>query len=428
MSVVFNVSGIQYSYESVKALDGVNLTIHEGDFVGIIGPNGSGKSTFLKNLAALLKPDRGAIYLSGQKLFSIGRKELAKKVALVPQEIFLEAGFSVEDIVMMGRYPYLKKFQPPADDDLRVCEEALRVTGITHLRKRTVNELSGGERQRVIIARALAQQAKILMLDEPTAYLDINHQLEIFTLLQALNERLKITVICVLHDINLAAQFCKEICLFEKGRVFAFGKVEDVINGENISHVYKTKVQIGFHPQTHKPQVILLSKTEINEKAFKDRTVHLICGGGRGGEIMDLLVNAGYTVTAGVLNKWDSDWEKALNLGIEVIEEKPFSHISEEKHYQNLASMGKADCIVLTDIPVGFGNILNLEGVYSMLQKGKPVIIIDDGRGDKDFTNGQASNIKDKIKAAGGRWVRSIFEAVDVLDDTIQKRGVSENA
>ena len=222
----------------------VDLSIKEGEFVGLIGPNGCGKTTLMRAIAGVLTPTQGCINLSGKSLNLLSRKEMAKSFSVVPQETAQVFAFSVKETVGMGRNPYLGRFRGPSGTDEEIVEQALARTDTAALAARSILELSGGERQRVVIARALAQQPRILLLDEPTNHLDINHQVEVFDLLLELNHERRITIICVTHDLNYAAEYCDRIVLMHEGRIRADGPPHEVITATTIRQVYGVTVLV----------------------------------------------------------------------------------------------------------------------------------------------------------------------------------------
>ena len=253
------VLGVDCSYGSIRALEGVSFEVGERDFLGIIGPNGAGKTTLLRCITKILRPKVGAILLDEEDVSDMGREEIAKKFGVVPQESLLTFPFTVLDVVLMGRTPHLGRFARETRRDLRVAKAAMKLTKVTHLADRTVNELSGGEKQRVVIAKALTQEPKALLLDEPTLHLDINHQLEILELLKGLNERKKLAVIAVFHDLNLAARFCTKLLLLNSGKIHSIGSVEEVLTPENIKTVYHVDAHITRHPLTKSLNVVAVS-------------------------------------------------------------------------------------------------------------------------------------------------------------------------
>ena len=253
------VLGVDCYYDSFQALENVSFEVREGDFLGIIGPNGAGKTTLLRCITKILKPKVGAIFLDEKDVLEMGREEIAKNVSVVPQDSPLTFPFTVLDIVLMGRTPHLGRLAHETKKDLRIAKAAMKLTKVSHFADRTINELSGGERQRVVIAKALAQEPKALLLDEPTLHLDINHQLEILELIKGLNKREKLTVLAVFHDLNLAARFCSKLLLLNSGKIHSIGSVEDVLTPGNIEAVYHVKVQITRHPLTNSLNVVAIS-------------------------------------------------------------------------------------------------------------------------------------------------------------------------
>ncbi len=214
------------------------LLVNEGDFVGIIGPNGSGKTTLLKSISQTLKPYKGTIFLDKSDIYSLKSVDLAKQLAIVPQESNIGFSFNALDIVMMGRNPHMKRFEMEIGYRLDHSPKAMNRTNTWHLADRPVNELSGGEKQRVVIARALAQEPKVLLLDEPLTHLDMINQLEIMDLVKELCVKERLIVLEVIHDLNLAARYCSSILLLKDAKIFAAGPVENVLTSENIKNVF----------------------------------------------------------------------------------------------------------------------------------------------------------------------------------------------
>ncbi len=237
----------------------ITLEVQQGDFVGVIGPNGSGKTTLLKVIDGILGPQEGTISLDGISVRKMKRNALARIVAVVPQETAMVFPFSAHEVVLMGRTPHLKQWDFEGESDLRIVRKAMEMTDTAALMNRSMNALSGGERQRVLIARALAQEPRIILLDEPTAFLDIRHQLEFFDLIKAFNREQRLSVIAVTHDVNLAALYCDRIVLLQKGRIHSVGRPEDVVTKENIRGVYGIDVAVDCNPITGLPQITPLS-------------------------------------------------------------------------------------------------------------------------------------------------------------------------
>ncbi|HAA89468.1 MAG: Hemin ABC transport system ATP-binding protein HmuV [Thermoanaerobacterales bacterium 50_218] len=402
--VVLKILDVECSYGAHQVLRGVNLEIPRGAFLGIIGPNAAGKSTLLKTLAATLKPVRGVVFFSGRDLAEFSRQDLAKKISVVPQEPVVGFPFSVLDVVLMGRYPHQKRFSFESKKDFQVAEKAMQLSGCWHLRDRNLLELSGGERQRVVFARALAQEPEVLLLDEPTNHLDLASQLEMLEILRNLNKQ-GLTIVAVFHDLNLAAQYCDRLLLLHQGKIFAIGKPEEVLKPEIIKKVYQTDVLVVRHPLTGTPQVFLLPGLG-EEKTDVPLRLHLVCGGGVGASLIGQLVRKGYTVSAGVLNINDTDWEVAKALGVEVAEEKPFSPIGRQAFVANLELAMKADLIFLLEIPFGKGNLPNLEVLEPLLEAGKRCYLLNpEELPDRDYTEGQAIELVSSFKELGLKFL-----------------------
>lgn len=259
MKSVYNLKGIYFRYTERWVLEDISFDVKEGEILGIIGPNGSGKSSLLKLLLRLNIPHKGEILLKDINISLMEQEEIARSIALVPQESTFLFPFTVFGTVLLGRSPHLRGRLFENSHDMKIAIEVMRWMDIEGLGDRPVTEISGGEKQRVIIARALAQEPEILILDEPTASLDIGHQVEIYNLITRLNAEKGLTVIITSHDLNLAAQYCHRLILLNKGRVYANGNPYEVISEENIRNVYGCDVIVDEHPVTGAPRVTLSS-------------------------------------------------------------------------------------------------------------------------------------------------------------------------
>ncbi|HEX3019435.1 MAG TPA: ABC transporter ATP-binding protein [Chitinispirillaceae bacterium] len=238
---------IKASYRDTVVLDNVDLHIHRGEFAGVIGANGTGKTTLLKVLTGVKKPLSGTVLLDNLDMKSLSRHEIARIMAVVPQSSFVPPLFTVEDVVSIGRYAHSSKRFTTTASDKTAIDKALCITGTDRFRHRYISELSGGERQEVLIARALAQVPKILLLDEPTANLDIKHQLKILGLVRKLIDAHALTALMVIHDLNLAARFCNKLILLHNGKVHAVGSAEDVLTSKNIAEAYGVRAHIDHN-------------------------------------------------------------------------------------------------------------------------------------------------------------------------------------
>lgn len=237
-------SNLHFSYDEAGIFEGVNVELALGQMVGLIGANGAGKSTLLRLLLGIDKPTHGDISLFGQPLNDIARRDLARLITLVPQDSQINYAFSVEELVAMGRNPWLKRFQPAGSQDLEIIEQAMRQCDVMQFAKRSIHQLSGGERQRVLIARAIAQQTPVILLDEATASLDVCHQLEVLELSQALAEHGRL-VLFAIHDLNMAARFCERLLLLADQDLYADGRPEQVLNEANLAHCFGLNAQVN---------------------------------------------------------------------------------------------------------------------------------------------------------------------------------------
>lgn len=259
-NIILSAKNIYGGYRKEEIIKGLSLEIKKGDFLGIIGPNGSGKTTLLRLLTLVLKPMQGGVFLEGGDIAEMRLKEFAKRAAFVQQDSAINFAFSVLEIVLMGRIPHLARLQPETQKDIAIAREALKLTDTLYLENKQIDELSSGERQRVIIAKALTQEPVMLFLDEPTAHLDIGHQVQILDLLKKLNRKHNLTIVMVLHDLNLAGEYCNRIVLLNEGRVFKEGSPDQVLTYQNIEAVYNTVVVVNKNPINGKPHVMLVSQ------------------------------------------------------------------------------------------------------------------------------------------------------------------------
>lgn len=266
MTKLLHVENISSGYSGRAVIEGIDFSAQKGEFVGIIGPNGAGKSTLTRTISRALPPIKGAVKYNGEDIYKAPSNKIACSIAVVPQDTLIVFEFSVRDIIMLGRIPYLKKFKKETEKDLSAVERAMALTNTTRLADRFINELSAGERQRVIIAKALAQEPKLLILDEPTSHLDISHQIEIFDLIKDLSVNEGLTVLAVLHDLNLASEYCDKLLLMNNGGIFRQGRPREVLDYKTIEEVYKTVVIVNENPISKKPYIFLVSGKNRSKK------------------------------------------------------------------------------------------------------------------------------------------------------------------
>ena len=253
---------ISYGYRGRAqfAVRDVSVAIPARSLTGLLGPNGCGKTTLLKLLAGVLKPDAGTIALDGRILAGMPRRDVARQSAVVPQETHPAFDYTVLEMVLMGRHPHLGAFQLEGPDDLAIAREALGATGTAHLSERSYMTLSGGEKQRVVIASALAQAPSVLLLDEPTASLDLAYQLEVASLLSRLNRQRSVTMVLATHDLNLAASLCDTLILVRDGRVLAHGATTDVLTPAMVNQLYGVDADVSYHERAGRLMVVPVSR------------------------------------------------------------------------------------------------------------------------------------------------------------------------
>ncbi len=244
MATIIDCTNLSFSYNGTEILSEINLSTSPGKMLGILGANGAGKSTLLKILCGVLKPKSGDALFNGNSISKMDRRDIARGIAYIPQNPMFAFPFTVKEVVLMGRAPYIGRFEFERDEDLEIAESALQTVGIIHLEDRLINEISSGERQLASIARGLVQTPKIMILDEPATYLDVKHRGEIMNILKRLKEEKSISIIAATHDIFSSLLFFDEIMILKEGKILAQGTTESVINSELLSSAYGTKITV----------------------------------------------------------------------------------------------------------------------------------------------------------------------------------------
>jgi iron complex transport system ATP-binding protein len=425
---VLQVNALTFSYEQKLLLQALSLRIAAGEMVGLLGPNGSGKTTLLRLLSGVLQPQQGQILLEGRDLRSWGRRGSARRIALVPQELHMPFAFTVEHMVSLGRTPFMKPFLGTrTQNDQRIVEEAIEATGIAPLAGNIFNELSGGERQRVMIAMALAQQPAVLLLDEPTAHLDIKYQIETLELVQKLHSARGVTVIAALHDLNLAARYFPRLLLFQRGIVADAGPAE-VLEPGLLSRVYGINVQVGILRGAEHLSILPPGRQEKSDgqEEHPQAQVHVMAGGGSGALLMRALADERIPFVAGALNIGDSDHTLALRLAADVITEQPYAPISPSTLELVRKSLKHARLLILCPTPFGPGNLPLLQEAVHFAQNGGSVILLaevgDNGIMARDYTEGEATRLYDKLVQHGALVVRAVGEVLDAVKDVGRHR------
>jgi len=411
---------VSYLPGGPRVLHDFTLTVRSGAFFGIVGPNGSGKSTLLHALSRALSPAEGRVLLDGSDLYAdLKARDAAQSLAVMPQETAVSLDFTVREVVRMGRAPHLPRrpFASETAADERVVTEALAAVGLTDLAGRIVPTLSGGERQRVLLARALAQQPDILLLDEPTSHLDLRHQSETLALAHSLAHTQKKAVLAVLHDVNLAAAWCDEIVLVSEGRIAAQGTPAEALTPETLLKVYGLRVRVAPAPGTGCPLIVPLPEP-LPPPGPEARHVHIVCGGGTGATLLPRLRTAGYRVTVAALSGNDPDAETCGLLEIPFARAAPFSPPDAAAQAESALLAQSADCVVIADVPFGPANLANLQAALTLGQSGTPVYRLcppGEPFATRDFTGGEAAVIWHQMDALGAADVPDAAALLDRL-------------
>ncbi len=415
MGLEIQVNDLKLTYDTEPILDGTEFKVERGDLVALLGANGAGKSTLLRCISRILQPDAGHILIDGQELKEFNNRETARLMAVVPQETTADFDFTVEDIVMMGRFPYLHRFKKESDNDLEIVRQSMEMTGVSHLADRSIAALSGGEKQRVVMARAVAQQPRILLLDEPTANLDIGYQSMLLELAARLNKEEQVTVIAAIHDINLAVHHFNRFILLAEGRVLAAGRAEEVITADNIKKSYGVQASIFRHPLHGVLQVSVINNRRSHNKSGSKR-VHVIGGGEEALPTLELLSQKGFNLSVGPVSSQDSGCRFAHFHGLPVIIVPPFTTMNSDHRSEHLRLLRQAELIVIPPIPFGEGNLPIFEEVDIVLDEGKTVCLIDPEKIEsRDYSAGKAKQVMRCLIDKGAVALKDIEELESYL-------------
>jgi len=408
------LAGLTAGYHADAVLTDIDCTIADGGMTAILGPNGAGKTTLLRVMTGRLRPQAGSVELFGEPVARIPPRRRAELIGVVPQAIDLPVAFRVEEVVMLGRTARLDAWRGPGPTDRAAVEQAMVFTDVDHLAGQPFSELSGGERQRVMIAMVLAQAPRILLLDEATSHLDINHRLEIMQIVERLNHTRGVTVIAISHDLNLAAEYCPRLLLLHRGRIAADGTPSEVLDRRILKTVYQCDVCIARNPASGSVSVMPAPRL-VAEADGTGRHVHVICGGGSGDELLRRLTLGSYQVTAGVLNRGDSDGLAAQALGIECVVEAAFAPISDTALEAARRLAAGAEAVIIAAVPFGSGNTANLAIAEDALRRGATVYI-QAFDGPRDYTPDRAADHRlAALSEAGAITVEDLPALIDRL-------------
>lgn len=387
---VLALEDVTCGYGATTVLRGVSLHVDAGEVVGLVGPNGSGKTTLVRVASRALRPARGAVRVGGADPYALAAREAARLVAVVPQDLVPAFSFTVLEMVLMGRTPYLSSLGGGGEEDWARARAAMVATGVQHLADRSIDELSGGERRRVVLAQALVQDAPLLLLDEPTTHLDVRHVLEVLAIVRRLAEREGTAVLAIHHDLNVASVTCDRLVVLHRGEVASTGPPEAVVSADLLRGIYGVEADVTTDETSGRPSVRLAVPTE--PVAPLGRRAHVVGGAGRGARVLRMLAEAGYDVSTGVLHATDTDAGVAERLNLLRVSVPPFSHVDAEAEAAVRPMMRGADVLVVCDAPLGPGNVANLRLALDAARSGVPTILLEQVPiEERDFTGGEAT-------------------------------------
>jgi len=379
MEKIINARLLDVGYDKKTVVNKVNIEGLEGQMICLLGPNGSGKTTILRTLAGLLAPVGGCIEVNGSDIKSMKKSDIAKSLSVVLTDSVSPRLMTVYDVVSMGRSPYTNFFGRLTDDDKKIVDESLVTVGADYLKSRYISELSDGERQKVMIARALVQEPRLIILDEPTSHLDIRHKVEVIRILQKLVGEKNITVILSLHDIDLAIKGCKTVLLIKDNEVLAQGSPEEVVKSGSIGELYNVSGAVYNE---------LLGAVEIKGNAGND--IFVAAGNGTGINIYRALSREGYGITTGVLHENDIDTHIAGTICSCVITQRAFSEIDDTNVAEAKSLIDTASVVIDSGFPIADANAKNMELINYAVRQNKKVLTLRDG--------GNISELLTKIK------------------------------
>jgi iron complex transport system ATP-binding protein len=369
VTAAIDVDDVSVALGGVTVLDSVSTSVDEGRFVGLVGPNGAGKTTLLRTINGALAPDRGAVHVVGEDVATLGSRATSRLVASVPQSTAIAFEFPVRHVVAMGRTPHIGRFGTRAAADREAVDAAMERAAVTDLADRPVTEVSGGERQRVFLARALAQDTPVLLLDEPTSDLDVNHQVRTLDIVSDLVAEGR-TVVAAIHDLDLAARYCDELRLLYDGRIQAAGPPASVLTDATVESAFGARARVVEHPVTGSTSVTAFG----TDAATADGRVHVVGGGGAATPVLHHLDAAGFECSVGAVSADDPDAETARAIDADLVTVPPYAPVDDEARAAVVDRLRHADAVVVADVTVAPGNRPVLDAVR---EADAPVVVVD---------------------------------------------------
>ena len=363
---MIQICDLTVGYDKKSVVSNINQEISKGEFISLLGPNGSGKTTILRTLSRLLSPIKGVVKINGLELDAFKQSELAKTLSVVLTQRINPGLVTTREFVALGRYPHTGFLGRLTGQDKLKTDEALKMVNASGLADRYFGELSDGEKQKIVLARALAQEPEIMILDEPTLHLDLKHKIEVMSILQKFCREKGITVIMSLHDVDIALRVSDKVIMVKNGKIMGWGPPEDVLETETISALYDLdSARFNKH----------LGTIEVKSDC-RSGSVYVAAGGGKATGLFRLLAKHGFNISTGIIHENDIDFHVARGVGAEVVAEKPFVAFEMGKYIRAVHIMEKADHIVDTGVPVHELNKLNADVIRHALKLGKKVFTI----------------------------------------------------
>jgi iron complex transport system ATP-binding protein len=402
-------------YGAALVVERANLAVRPGEVVGLVGPNGAGKSTLLRAVTGTADLLGGSLTIAGAPVRVLRSQPRARLVAVVPQTVSAPFAFKARDFVEMGRHPHLSSFQQPGEHDHAVVERVMRLTDTWRLAETPADTLSGGDLQRLVLAQALAQEPKVLLLDEPVSHLDLNHRLQVLELVRSLADE-GLAVLAVFHDLDLAARYSDRIAVVAGGHLGLARPPAAVITPETLRDVFSVRAVVGADPVTGSVVVTPVLREQAMPTASGTRgRVLLVAGSGSGAALMRRLSLAGLEVTAAALNRGDVDQSVASALGLAHVALPPYGAIDEAASEAVASLAADADAIVVACVPFGGANLDNLRVV---VEAGRPLVLVGGIEG-RDFIGGRAEELWTGALAHGARAVANDDDALSAVEELL---------
>jgi iron complex transport system ATP-binding protein len=398
-------------YPGVTVVRDASLGVAPGEVVGLIGPNGAGKSTLLRAVTGAARVSAGRIILSGEPLDTLGPRERARIVGVVPQTVSASFAFSAREFVLMGRHPHLGRLQHVSISDIALAEEVMERTDTLRLADEPVDTLSGGDLQRLALAQALAQEPSVLLLDEATSHLDLNHRLQVLDLVRDLADG-GLAVLAVFHDLDLAARFSDRLGVVANGALGPVGPPADVLTAPLLSRVFGVRAVVGTDPVTGSVAVtpVLREGAVTGERCGR---VLVIGGSGTAAGLLRRLHLAGYEVGAAALNRGDVDQAVAETLGLERVDLPAFGEVDSAAETAVARMASEADVVVVCEVPFGRANLGNLRAIAGAAAK---TVLVGEFGAEREFSGGDATALVDRLRDAGALTVVDTERAVAEVD------------